>query len=652
MLKCPGCSREIYRPGNFCVSCGMAFTGDALKKISFYFELTTDLSHLSKTVDIVQQDISSINTKLAAYEEIFNSEVKHLLDTKPTETVEASEKPQPDIPPQKPDVTPPPVKQPEPATDKRTKSSALEIRLGQKLPLIIGVVAIVLGVAYFIKYSFDRGWIGPAGRVAVAYLAGLLLMGVGDTFRKKQLENFGLSLFGGGIAILYFSTYSGFQLYHLFGAQVAFTLMVITTAVACMMAIVYDSKWLAVLGLIGGFLTPVLISTGSDQQIALMTYMVILNIGLLAVAFYKKWDILNNLGFFFTYMLFSAWFFKNYVPGKFWPTIIYLTIFYLIYSIAPIAYQFFKGDVGKNRGVVIIAPNSFIAFGFSYYAIKFYTSVEWVSVVTVFYSVVFLSLANFLYKRGKHERGAFDILISQSALFLVMTIPFLFSKHWTTIFWSAQAVALLWIGTRLKRKTLIYGSYVLCAVVAYFFLYYDYLLFFEYGTTRLTHGKSYTFMIIERYLKSFFVITSAYISSKIMAKDGNATVSSVFKALFGILLFAALNVEVSLFFNDYLPEAKAQAISVLWAIFSAVLMLKGFMIKSVIYRKTAFALFAVTILKVFLSDMSKMDVPYRIISFIFLGIILVVTSFLYYKYKDRIFEPASGEKAEKKDGKL
>ena len=199
--------------------------------------------------------------------------------------------------------------------------SQFEISVGQKWLLIVGIVTMVFGVGYFLKYSFERGWIGPAGRVVLAYIWGIVFMVAGSQFRKKSFEAFGLSLIGGGIATLYFATFAAFQIYHLFTHAPSFLIMIIITALASVLSIIYDTKWLAILGLIGGFLTPVMLSTGQDNQIVLMTYMTILNLGLLGIAFYKRWDILNILGFGFTYLLYTGWAMKHYTELRFWPGI-------------------------------------------------------------------------------------------------------------------------------------------------------------------------------------------------------------------------------------------------------------------------------------------------------------------------------------------
>jgi len=108
-------------------------------------------------------------------------------------------------------------------------------------------------------------------------------------------------------------------------------------------------------------------------------------------------------------------------------------------------------------------------------------------------------------------------------------------------------------------------------------------------------------------------------------------------------LFATLNIEVSGFFRDYSPGAQFASISVLWTLFSIAIMAAGFIKNIVVLRHTAIGLFAVTMLKVFVVDMANASTPFRIVSFLVLGMVLIGASYLYYKFKDRILSDAPGK---------
>lgn len=671
-VECPVCRNPIVDPGEKCHACGLVFEDHIHGRLSLYFSLRDEVEQVrALTKNELWVRLKAITEKMGLYEDQLQEELRaYASRTSAAPEVAAEQGPEiaqddevvssalhPGQRQERPVSAPSAVRRPATGTED-DRTSGMEVRLGQKWLLIIGLVTMVFGVGYFLKYSFEQGWIGPAGRVAMAYAWGISFLLAGNRFRKSY-ETYGLYMIGGGIAILYFSTFAAFQLYHLLGQTPAFAVMVLVTALACALAVVYDSLWLSVLGLVGGFLTPVLLSTGQDNQVALMTYMTILDLGILGIAFYKKWDLLTIFGFIFTYMLYGAWYMAHYGPQKFWPAIIFLNVFYLIYSIAPFAYQLLRKAEGRLEGFILITPNSFIAFGLSYAMVKAQYSLQWVSVVSISYAVIFLLMASYLVKRGMQDQAAFAALVGKAALFLIITVPLIFSRHWITVFWAAQALVLLWMGIHIGRRTLSGGAYLLLALAVAKFLFYDYEEVFRFSLHTGAIREAYTYLLAERYATSVFVCLALYGFGMLLRRSVLDFLSSSFRlreeasvihVALGVVVFIVLNVETSSFFHDYLPAARFAAASVLWAVFSVVLMVKGFRDNSPAVRKVALVLFSVTLLKVFTFDMSNISTPYRIISFIILGLMLVGTSYLYYRFKDRILDAMAEAQDERGKG--
>jgi uncharacterized membrane protein len=657
-MNCPTCSTQVTRPGRFCVKCGNDFGEEFSDRIAHYFGLKDEFKRVAELQNNLASGLKDLLRGIESYEEMLTRDLER---SRAETSGQAQPSPQPIMAelviaaqPESTSREPAAVGQMEkiPARKPKRDYFAFEIHVGQKWLLIVGILTMVFGVGYFLKYSFEQGWVGPEGRVAMAYLWGIVFLVVGDRFRKS-FERFGLSLIGGGIAVLYFSAFAAFQIYHLFGQTASFSIMVMITVLACVLAIRYDTKWLAVLGLIGGFLTPVLLTTGQDNQIALMTYMTILNFGLLGIAFYKKWDLLNILGFIFTYLLYTAWYQNHYAATKFWPAIFFLNVYFLTYSFVPFIYQVREGGHSDGREFVLMGINSLLAFGYGYVMIRDLYGLAWVSIISVFYAAVFLSLATYLYQKGKHTLDVFVVMLAKAMLFLIITVPVLFSKQWITIFWSAQSLAVVWMAVRLCRRSLIAGGYVLLLVTALKFLLYDYGFVFHLDIVSgfLIRG-GYTYLIIERYLTTVLLVIAISVAGFLMMKAASGVQWSergdapYLSLLLGIVSFIALTVETSAFFYDYLLQARFAAISVLWTLFSVVLMLLGFRKNNPMLRKVSFGLFLVVVIKVFLFDMSNFSTPYRIISFIILGLVLVGTSYLYYRHKDRIIDAlAENEKA-------
>jgi len=660
-MRCPECGRQIAELFMSCDSCGYIFDPEISDKFSIVNDLKKDFQDLQSVKDDLERGLDHAFSKIRGLKEELMKELRERIERQETkEAEEASSAPEAapvseiimDEQVKKESRTP--VFETVPAQPVKVPSQ-FELKLGQKWLLILGIVTMVFGVGYFLKYSFERGWIGPAGRVALAYIWGIVFLIGGDRFRKKLNELFGLSLVGGGIATLYFAAFAGFQIYHLMGQTVSFSLMLLITVLACVLSIFYDNKWLAILGLVGGFFTPVMLSTGQDNQIFLMTYMTILNAGLLGIALYKRWNVLNVLGFAFTYLLYTAWFVNHYTHEKFWPALVFINIFFAIYSIIPFLYQFAKKKEDSLIGFSIITPNAFIAFGYSYAMISTKYTVEWVGVVSILYAAVFLFMATFLYRRDMHRSNTFALLIAKTSLFLIITIPIILSKHWITIFWMTQAGLLLWMGIKLERKSFVGGAYALCVIAMLKFFFYDYNAIFGYSTAYFSFRPAYVFMIVSRYVTTFLILVVLYRMAMMLRKTSLTILSgkssgfrdsAMISGLTGVFLFVVLNIEVSAFFFEYLARARYAAVSVLWTAFSVALMIRGFRNNISMLRRISLGLFSATLLKVFLFDMAKVNTPYRILSFILLGVVMIATSYLYYRYKDKILEAFAADSKE------
>src|SRR6185295_17734159 len=183
-----------------------------------------------------------------------------------------------------------------------TRSGDLESRIGGNWFNRIGVLAIFLGVAFFLKYAVDNEWIGPTTRVLIGVAIGVLFLIGGERLRKRY-ASYAYGLSGGGILLLYLTFFAGFNRYQKFDQTQAFLLMAVVTATASLLSARYNAIPIALLGFIGGFMTPVLLSTGVDNEKGLFGYIALLDLGVLALAYSKHWRVLNYLAFSATVMM-------------------------------------------------------------------------------------------------------------------------------------------------------------------------------------------------------------------------------------------------------------------------------------------------------------------------------------------------------------
>lgn len=239
---------------------------------------------------------------------------------------------EPAAPPPKP-PGPPPLKSGGQTFKKQARrfNPELEALIGGNWLLKIGILAIVLGTVYFLKYAFDNEWIGNWGRVLLGALAGIVLLGAGEMFQKKKYPLYGQVLVAGGISILYLAIYAAFNFYALVAQPPAFLCMAAVTAAGSLLARRHRSKTLAVMSLLGGLMTPLWLNTGRNNEVGLLGYLLILDAGIGLLARRQGWHFLNMLSLGGTVILFYLWAMRYYGPYALWTTEIFLVLFTLLY---------------------------------------------------------------------------------------------------------------------------------------------------------------------------------------------------------------------------------------------------------------------------------------------------------------------------------
>ncbi|HEX8186675.1 MAG TPA: DUF2339 domain-containing protein, partial [Blastocatellia bacterium] len=243
----------------------------------------------------------------------------------------------------------------------------LEARIGGNWFNRIGIIAISIGVAFFLKYAFDNQWIGPWGRVLIGVGIGLGFLIAGEQLRRRY-ANYAYGLTGGGVLILYLSIYAAYAFFRepLIGQMPAFICMAIVTATASLLSARYSALPIAFLGLIGGFLTPLLLSTKVDNQVGLFGYIALLDVGVLALAYSKQWRSLNYSAFIATVLMFAGWMFVWYTEEKLWTTIFFLTLFFVIFALLAVLYNVVNQRPTMWIDLGLVFANALLYFGTSY----------------------------------------------------------------------------------------------------------------------------------------------------------------------------------------------------------------------------------------------------------------------------------------------
>ncbi len=211
------------------------------------------------------------------------------------------------------------------------------------VPVKIGVIVLFLGVAALLKYAADQGWLSVPMEFRLAGVAAAALSALVFAWRKRESHRlFALSLQGGAIGILILTIFASFKLYALLPAGFAFALLVAVVTGGAMLAVLQDAIALAVLAIVGGFLAPILISTGQGNHVALFSYYAVLNAAVFAIAWIKPWRVLNLVGFAFTFGVGTIWGALQYRPEHFASTEPFLLLFFAFYLLLPLLYALNK----------------------------------------------------------------------------------------------------------------------------------------------------------------------------------------------------------------------------------------------------------------------------------------------------------------------
>jgi len=348
----------------------------------------------------------------------------------------------------------------------------LEKFIGENLINKIGIGILVLGIAYFVRYAIDKNWIGEVGRVAIGMLSGGLLTLLAHKIRKSY-QAFSSVLVGGAMAVFYYTISIGFHDYSLFSQPVAFGIMVLITGFSVLLSIGYDKKELAILAIIGAFSTPLMVSNGAGNYIILFTYLGIVNIGMLVLAYFKKWNVIHILSFAFTAILYGAWFIKDIVDGVFPPfqgAFLFASLFYVIFFLMHIINNVkekrkFKG---YEFGLMLVTTALYYVAGMSIF--HFADHDNWRGLFTVSLGAFNLLFAYPLLKKNNVDKSLVYLLIGVVLTFISLAAPVQLSGNHITMFWVTEMIVLLWLGQKsniqfLKLSSLIIFSLMLISLL-------------------------------------------------------------------------------------------------------------------------------------------------------------------------------------------
>ncbi|WIH04125.1 DUF2339 domain-containing protein [Xanthomonas translucens pv. graminis] len=318
------------------------------------------------------------------------------------------------------------------------------------VPVKIGMLVLLAGVAALLKYAGDQGWLRVPIELRYAGIAAAALAGLGFGWRQRERKrSFALALQGGAIGVLLLTVFAAFKLSALLPAGAAFALSIVLVASMCVLAVVQESRTLAVLATLAGFLAPIWLSTGSGNHVGLFSYYAVLNAAVFAIAWYRPWRVLNLLGFGFTFGIGTLWGVLQYQPAKFASTEPFLLLFFAFYLLIPILYA--RRQTAVRSPVVdgsLLFGTPLVAFSLQAWLLR--DQQLTLALCALGLAAIYAGLAAALIRRTR-----FTLLGQGYALlavgFATLAVPLALSARATASVFALEGAGLAWLGLRQRR---------------------------------------------------------------------------------------------------------------------------------------------------------------------------------------------------------
>lgn len=319
------------------------------------------------------------------------------------------------------------------------------------VPVKIGMLVLLAGVAALLKYAADQGWMVMPPELKLAAVAAAALAALVFAWRRRESNRvFALSLQGGAIGVLLLVVFAAFKGFGLLPAGAAFALSVMLVAGAGALAVLQDARALAVFALLAGFLAPIWLSTGSGNHVALFSYYAIVNAAIVGIAWHRAWRVLNLLGFAFTFGIGTVWGVLDYAPHKYASTQPFLLLFFLFYLAIPLLFA--RRRPPGRRDLI----DGCLLFGVPLVAFSLQAGLMAGRPMALAFCALGLGALYAALAWWLRQRRGFDLLLQAYAMlavgFATLAVPLALSAQATASVFALEGAALAWLGLRQQRR--------------------------------------------------------------------------------------------------------------------------------------------------------------------------------------------------------
>ena len=397
--------------------------------------------------------------------------------------------------------------------------------LKQNALTIIGIFTLVLGIGYFVKYAIDKNWIGETSRAGIGFITGIVIIAIGY-FLRKNYSVFSSIITGGGIAALYFTTTIAFREYHIFSQNFAFLITCAITLVSIVLSYYYKSEILIIFSLFGGFLAPLMISTGQSNYIFLFTYLSVLNIGMLVVAYLKHWKSIGWISFIFTSIYLFFWTTEH-------PQLVSIPFFIVTYFVfyAFALQNYIKKNTLEQLDILMLVLINFSAVSglvFIFNELKMFP----VSVFPIVFGII-NAVGWFREYQKKNFEISYSIFTSITISLITLAFALELKTHLITSVWAIEASLLLYIWKKTNHRIFKVFFYILFPMV---------ILSQMITWARYFDSDSLNIIFNPVFITSFVVIGSCFMNLFLLKKDSEEEKSTLefFENVFKILCISVI----------------------------------------------------------------------------------------------------------------
>lgn len=434
----------------------------------------------------------------------------------------------------------------------------LEEYIGSKLVSILGIIALVIGISIGVKYAIDKDLINPITRIIFGFLAGGILLTFAFIFKKKY-HLFSAIILGGAVATMFFSAYAGFAFYNLYPRLFAFALMFIITAFTVFAAHSYNYEVIAIIGLVGSYMIPPLLSDGSGKMEYMFAFMSIVNAGVLVLSLLKNWNWLKYFAYGLTWIITAAWVLNSYKAYHLNMTIGFVSVFFLTFYFTFIGYKLIKKIPFKAADIASLLSNSTVYFGLGYYAFNNTFTEKYLGLFCVFNALIHMAVAYWAYSKNNTEKVFLNFLIAITLTFLTITIPVQLEGNWVTLIWFTEMLMLFIVGKRTKFEFFKKMSYCL-AVFGFLSLAHDWGVYYlmNWDTNdKIIHAVVFNKMFMTTAFSLLALGALSFFHKKSIQTEGfiktqaDSIVSIIVPILLHIILYTGILFEIILYFQNW-----------------------------------------------------------------------------------------------------